>query len=135
MDSIDRSDSHLPARFSTASQSLPALGPVFTGDLATTPSSQINSRTILRGLTRYWWLILGLWLGVSTPIVFAIYRFVEPTYEAFSTLRIEPTQARLLETNQDSTESRSVIHFLQTQANLLTTDNVLNAAIANSNGR
>jgi polysaccharide biosynthesis transport protein len=133
MDTIDRSDSNLPARFPTASQSLPALGPVFTGDLATTPSSQINSRTILRGLTRHWLLILALWLGVSTPIVIAIYRFVEPTYEAFSTLRIEPTQARLLETTQDNGESRSVIHFLQTQASLLTTDNVLNAAIANPN--
>ena len=133
MDTIDRSDSNLPARFPTASQSLPALGPVFTGDLAVTPSPQIKSRTILRGLTRYWWLILLLWLGVSAPIVFAIYRFVEPTFEAFSILRLEPTQARLFETNQDSSESRSIIHFLQTQANLLTTDNVLNAAIANPN--
>ena len=90
---------------------LPALGPVFTGDLATTSSPQINSRTILRGLTRHWWQILLLWLLVSVPIVFAIYRFVEPTYEAFSILHIEPTQARLFEASQDDGESRSISIF------------------------
>ena len=133
MDTIDRSGSNLPARFPTASQSLPALGPVFTGDLATPSSPQINSRTILRGLTRHWGKILLLWLLVSGPIVFAIYRFVEPTYEAVSTLRIASTQTKLFEASRDDGESRSISHFIQTQAVLLTSDIVLDAAVANPN--
>ncbi len=74
-----------------------------------------------------------LWLVASFPILFVIYRFVEPTYEAFSILRIEPKQARLLEMTDENVDLTKVTQFLKTQANLLTTDNVLNAAIVNPN--
>ena len=50
---------------------------------------------ILRGLSRHWWRILGLWLVMSAPIVFLIYLFIQPTYEASSLLRIEPAQPDL----------------------------------------
>ena len=129
MDSIDRSDSNLPARFPTASHSLPALGPVFAGDLATTPSPQINSRTILRGLTRHWWQILLFWLVVSAPIVFAIYRSSSRLTKLSAhcaSSRRNPVSSKRPE-RQCRVEVRH--HFLQTQANLLTTDKVLTAAI------
>ena len=129
MDTIDRSDSNLPAPFPTASSSLQALGPVFNGDLATTQSSQVNSRTILRGLTRHWWQILVLWLIVSAPIVYAIKLLVKPTYEASSTLRIQPTKPSMYEMPHENSEMRSVLPYLQTQANLFTTDKVLDIAL------
>ena len=91
MDTIDRSDSHLPAKFPTPLSSQPALIPAFPSDLATTSGPQINSKVILRGLSRHWWRIVLLSLVVSAPIFFLIWKFVKPTYEAFSVLRIEPT--------------------------------------------
>jgi polysaccharide biosynthesis transport protein len=134
MDTIDRSSSNLPAPYSAAlSASLPALGPAFSGELATTSSPQINSRTLLRGLTRHWWKILVLWVCVAVPIILAIYRFVEPTYEAVSTLLVEPNQTNMYEAiRHQNADLRTVTPYLQTQKNLLTSDKVLNDALADS---
>ena len=130
MDTIDRLDSNLPAPFPAALSSLPALSPVFPGDLATTSSPQINSRTILRGLTRHWWQILSLWLIVSAPIVYVISLLVKPTYEAYSILRIEPTQPDIFASiRHDNPERGSIVSYLQTQTNLLTSDRVLESAM------
>jgi uncharacterized protein involved in exopolysaccharide biosynthesis len=46
---------------------------------------------LLRQLLRRWWVITLLWLVVSVAIDYAIYVLNAPTYEAFGTLRIEPT--------------------------------------------
>ena len=54
---------------------------------------------ILRGLTRHWWQVLLLWLAVSAPIVFPISKFIEPTYEASSLLKIEPLALELFNLN------------------------------------
>ena len=62
---------------------------------AAPPSSPINSKQLLRGLVRNWWRILLLWLVVSAPLIYLIYRFVEPTYQAYSLLRIESNQPEL----------------------------------------
>ena len=40
-------------------------------------------------------LILGLWIVISAPLVYVVYMRIEPRYEAFSTLRIEPTKPEL----------------------------------------
>jgi polysaccharide biosynthesis transport protein len=98
--------------------------------LATTSSPQINSRTLLRGLTRHWWKILLLWLIVAAPIIFVIFRFVEPTYEAVSTLLVEPNRTNMYEAIQhQNADLRTVQPYLKTQASLLTSDQVLNSAI------
>ena len=95
MDTIDRSNTNLPARFPVALSPLRDLTPGLPSDQAATPALQINPRVILRGLTRHWWRILGLWLVVSAPIAFLIYMFIEPTYEASSLLRIEPAMPEI----------------------------------------
>jgi polysaccharide biosynthesis transport protein len=130
MDTIDRSESNLPSPFPVAPSPLPALAPVFSGDLATTSSPQINSRAVLRGLTRYWWQILLVWVVLSAPAVYLIFRFVEPTYEASSTLLIEPVQREIFTPTREMVESRAVIPYLWTQTRLITTDRVLGDAIA-----
>jgi capsular exopolysaccharide synthesis family protein len=72
-------------------------------------------------------------LVISAPIVYAIRLLVEPTFEAYSILRIEPTKTDIFAPiGHDHAETRSVVSYLQTQANLLTSDRVLNAAIADS---
>jgi polysaccharide biosynthesis transport protein len=129
MDTTDRSDSRLPAPFRAASPVLPK--PVVDRDLAITPSPQFDSRIIIRGLVRYWWCILGLWVLVSAPIVYLIYAAVEPTYEAISRIRIEPAQHTLYDPiNPGATDLRSYEPYLQTQVELMMSDQVLNRAIA-----
>ena len=131
MDTIDRSESNLPSPFPVAPSPLPALAPVFSGDLATTSSPQINSRALLRGLIRHWLLILLVWIGLSVPVVYLIHSYVEPTFEAFSILRIESVQHDIFAAaKQDLIESRPVTPYLTTQTNLITSDRVLGVAIA-----
>ena len=90
MDTIDRSDSNVPARFNSNFLRAPVPIPVPPRELATPSTSQLNPQLILRGLNRHWWRILLLWLVVSTPMAYLIYTLIEPTYEAFSLLHVEP---------------------------------------------
>ena len=60
-----------------------------------TTSALIDSRHPLQRLARNWWRILLIWLVVSSPLVYLIYRLVEPTYQAESLLRIESNQPDL----------------------------------------
>ena len=130
MDTIDRSDSsNLPSPFHAVPTPLPALPPGFSGDLATAPTAQINSKTLLRGLTRHWWLILLVWLCLSLPAMYLIHHLVEPTYEASSILRITPTSWTLYEPSEQS-DFKGAAPYLQTQVGLITSDRVLGAAIA-----
>jgi len=132
MDTIDRFDSNLPVPFPAASPSPSGLAPAFSRDLATTPSFNVSARVILRGLTRHWWHILLLWSVVFTPVGYLIYRSIEPTYEAFSTLRVEPTQPEIFGSIKTGlVESRSVATYLETQVNLITSDRVLKEVVAN----
>ena len=60
-----------------------------------------------------------------------IYQFVAPTYEAFSVLRIEPVQPETLHARrQDYVDSRGIGPYLQTQVNLITSNRVLEPAVA-----
>ncbi|MFI5458447.1 MAG: polysaccharide biosynthesis tyrosine autokinase [Isosphaerales bacterium] len=132
MDTIDRFDSNLPVPFSAASSLPSGLVPAFSRDLATTPSFRVNQRVILRGLTRHWWHILLLWLGVSLPVAYLISQLVGPTYVAFSTLRVEAKEPTIFAPGrQDFSDSRSVGSYLQTQVNLITSDRVLGQVVAN----
>ena len=65
MDTIDRSDSKLPARFSLNPSLLQA--PMVPQELATSlapqATPQITPQIVLRGLIRNWWRILGALAG------------------------------------------------------------------------
>jgi hypothetical protein len=61
MDTIDRPDSNVPARYPGDSSRVPA--PIFapTRDLAVAPQSstpQVTPRILIRGLSRHWWRII-----------------------------------------------------------------------------
>ena len=96
MDTMDSTDANLPARLPAASSRLPAQVTATHRELAAAPPpSPINSRLLVRGLVRNWWRILLFWLIVSVPLVYLVYVMIEPSYEAFSTLRIEPSKPEL----------------------------------------
>lgn len=130
MDTIDRSSTNLPARYPVASLAVRDLTPGLPANEVGTPAVQINPRVILRVLGRHWWRILALWLMVSAPIAFAIYTFVQPTYEAVSLLRIEPAVPDLLNPITRSPDETQNSTYLKTQVGLVTSAKVLNPAIA-----
>jgi uncharacterized protein involved in exopolysaccharide biosynthesis len=85
--------------------------------------------SIIGGLARQWWRILLAWLVITTPLVYAIYLMVEPIYEATSLLRAEPTQPDLYGPTLYGTRV-DVKPYLLTQVQLITSDGVLDAALA-----
>jgi succinoglycan biosynthesis transport protein ExoP len=132
MDTIDNSRSNLPAQLSAPLSLKPLSVPPLSGELATASMPQINSQVLLRGLTRHWHWILLLWLVISVPVIYLISVNVVPTYEAFSTIRIEPTQPELFSPAHNSfVESRAVRPYLETQVNVMVSNHVLEQAVAN----
>jgi succinoglycan biosynthesis transport protein ExoP len=130
MDTIDRPDSNVPARYAGDSPRLPASIAASSRDLsvASPPTSpQVTPRILMRGLSRHWLRIALLWLVVSTPLAYLIYTMVEPTYEARSLLRAEPTYTAIYGPTMRDSGSKL---YLLTQVQLMTSDSVLEAALA-----
>jgi capsular exopolysaccharide synthesis family protein len=131
MDTIDRSHSNLPAPFSAPLVPAPALTPALPADPGATPTIQISPKVLLRGVTRHWWRILLLWLFVSAPIAFAIFQYIQPTFEAFSLLRIEPAAPELFQPIKGSSGDGRSYTYLQTQTELIASPPVLVPVVAN----
>src|SRR5579885_2241880 len=132
MDTIDRPDSNVPARYPADSPQMPAPIGAASRDLAVAAPapSPVTPQVILRGLSRHWWRIMLFWLVLSTPLAFAIYALVEPTYEASSLLRTEPSPIDLYNTGQRSAGVGEVRPYLETQVRLIQSDRVLDGAIS-----
>jgi capsular exopolysaccharide synthesis family protein len=84
----------------------------------------------MRGLIRNWWQILLLWLVVSVPLVYLIYLFILPSYEAFSLLRVEPSAPILFAQSSTRDTAATAMPYLQTQVQLIKSDLVLSDAVA-----
>ena len=87
--------------------------------------------SLLRRLIRRSWQIILLWLVVSALSLCLMLMFFPPTYEAFSLLRVEPSTLNLFapSTHQDNPPTH--LPYLQTQAQLIRSDQVLGMAVAN----
>jgi uncharacterized protein involved in exopolysaccharide biosynthesis len=95
------------------------------------PARRIGLRSIVRGLARRWWKILLLWVVVYAPLAYLVMTFVQPTYEAFSLLEVQPAQLDLFKSGLPGTPSlTSILPYLQTQVELITSDPVLDLAIS-----
>jgi polysaccharide biosynthesis transport protein len=130
MDTIDRSNTNLPAPVPTNLSLYRDLTPALPFDQAGPPGLQINPKVILRGLSRHWWKILLLWLVVSIPTVFLIHGVIQPTYEASSLLKIEPVDPQLFSSlNRGENQSAT---YLRTEVAVLTSDKVLEPTVANA---
>jgi succinoglycan biosynthesis transport protein ExoP len=129
MDTIDRSNTNLPAPVPTNLSLQRDLTLALPIDQAGAPGLQVNPRVILRGLTRHWWKILLLSLTVSAPIIFSVYQFIEPTFEASSLLHIEPLAPELFTFNKTGESQGST--YLKTEVTVLTSDKVLEPTVAN----
>jgi hypothetical protein len=93
--------------------------------------TQVGSRSILRRLAGHWRGILLLWLALAVPVVYLIYTFVEPTYEAFSLLQVQPTRTQLFGPDLHDGMDKSIAQpYLETQIQLIGSDKVLDGALA-----
>ncbi len=131
MDTNDRNEANLPARVSSIMPPAVAWDP---GRYDQPGGSQtISPKVLARGIGRHWWRILLLWLIVSAPAAYLLYAFVEPTYEAYSVLRIEPSNTEVFGPLRGGlVDFRGVEPYLKTQVNMITSDLVLKKAIANA---
>lgn len=135
MDTSDRRDPNLPARLPSAhplppAPSIASDGGVPAWDVAgASPTAQISPRSILRGLARNWWKILGLWALLSTPLLYLIYTKVEPSYTAYSLLLAEPTQPYLYNDARGG-GNQEINRYISTQIQTILSDRVLDAALA-----
>jgi polysaccharide biosynthesis transport protein len=134
MDTIDRPDPNVPARFPADSSRVPAPVAAMSRELAVAPPTapQITPRVLLRGLSRHWWRIALCWLVLSAPLACVIYAWVEPTFDAVSLLRVEPTPQHLFGPELHGATERAEVNkpYLQTQVTLIKSDRVLDAALA-----
>jgi polysaccharide biosynthesis transport protein len=132
MDTIDRPDSNVPARYAGESPRMPVPISAPSRDMAVAPQPsmpQVTPRILIRGLSRHWWRIMLFWLVVSAPLAYLIYAMVEPTFEATSLLLAEPTQPEIYGPSMGGTRG-DVKAFLLTQVQLITSNTVLDAALA-----
>ncbi len=103
-------------------------------DAGRKPAPRTGRRSIIGGLARQWWQILLAWLVVSTPLAFVVYSMVEPTYEATASSAAVPSRCihrhlRLQGALQNPGRG-DVKPYLLTQVQLITSDGVLDAALA-----
>lgn len=128
MDTNDRIDSNLPVRI-----------PVGVPPAAATAPSRYDSgggvsispKVLGRGLVRHGWRILALWLLVSVPAAYLLYTLVEPTYEAYSVIRIDGSQTELYGPLRGGmVEIRGMEPYLRTQVSMIKSDLVLKMAVS-----
>ena len=119
---MDTRDS-LPIR-STTSVPRPSIPAGSTPEKAAT-ASKISGRLILRGLARYWWQVLIVWLIACGSLGGAIFLKLKPSYEAAALLRVEPGVTDLFGV---LSARGDMLTFIETQVNLIRSTNVLAAA-------
>jgi capsular exopolysaccharide synthesis family protein len=87
--------------------------------------------SILRGLLRNWWKILGLWLIASAPLLYAIHKQVKPKYTAYSRILIQPTQPELFGGGGNGRGDDRIV-AIETEIGRMKTDRVLDTALADA---
>jgi succinoglycan biosynthesis transport protein ExoP len=130
MDTFDSHRSNVPARLAAQRPVVPATIR-HAGDLQESAMpSPITLRVALRGVRRYWWMILMLWVVGSTGIGIVIYKMekFQPTYKASSLLRVDDLGADLYGVRGGGEQMDT---FLATQVQLITSPNVLTTAGTN----
>ncbi len=91
----------------------------------------VGPQSIARRLAGQWRRILLLWLVLATPAAYLIYTLLPPTYEAFSLLQVQPSRPDLFAPGLPDNADRVIGQpYLETQVKLLTSDMVLDAALA-----
>ncbi len=88
-----------------------------------------SPKVILHALRRHWWQILLLWAAASAAAVTLVYYKVKPSFEATALLKVEPVSRQI--TSVQTITASDFERFLQTQVHLISSPDVLSAALHN----
>jgi len=126
MDTFDSPRSSVPARLPGHRVTPPAQR--FNADQNDSAPSPISLQVAVRGVKRYWWLVLALWAVGSAGVGAGIYLKVKPSYRAASLLRVSPSETDLYNVRS---QGELLEQVMNTQVSLITSPNVLAAAGTN----
>lgn len=87
----------------------------------------VSLAQLIRGALRWWWQGLLVGIVISAGLCIAIQYLIKPTYETSSLLRVEPSSQQLFGNALGS--DNSYLNFMETQVQLITSSNVLAAAV------
>ena len=105
--------------------------PFYAADQAAAPPGRF--RRLFRRLTRNAGRILLLWLVISSVIVYGIYRLVEPTYQAYSMIKVESYEPELFGDSLMARDgSSSPLIYLQSEIESIRSNPVLDLALSDS---
>ncbi len=94
---------------------------------AASPARKVTARLALRALRRHWWQALLLWLAGSSGLMALAYFKVKPSYDAFSTIKVDPGDRGLFRENNAAIDFEV---FKETQVKRITNPNVIATALA-----
>ena len=131
MSQADRNPRSIPARPSDLipAPKLPA-PPEFddsTFDPPERPVRKLSIKLVWRAFRRHWWQALLVWIIGSTSLMALAYYKVKPTYDAFSTIKIDPGDRGLFRENSATIDFEV---FKETQVKRVTNPNVISTALA-----
>ena len=130
----DRSPRSIPARASdlVPAQAPPPVPPVVDGPPALEPSGPrargLSAGLAWRAFRRHWWQALLLWAAGSSALMALAYREIKPSYDASSTIKVEPGGRGISPEGGRPVEDFEV--FKETQARRVANPNVIAAALA-----
>ena len=132
MSSADRSPRTVPAR---PADLIPApVAPLHrpepddqSFEAPTSNSRRLSLGLVWRAWRRHWWQALLIWLATSTGLMALAYYKVKPTYDAFSTIKVDPGDRGLFRENSATVDFEV---FKETQVKRVTNPNVINTALA-----
>jgi polysaccharide biosynthesis transport protein len=130
MSRADRGPRSIPSRMSELIPSPPQSQPAparFDASKAATPARKLSARMVWRAFRRHWWQAVLLWLAGTSGLVALAYCHVKPTYDAFSTIKVDPGDRGLFRENSAAVDFEI---FKETQVRRVTNPNVIATALA-----
>ena len=131
MSQADRGPRSIPARASDLIPAAPQPSPPRFGPSRppgdATPARKVSARLVWRAARRHWWQALLLWLAGTSGLVALAYCHVKPTYDAFSTIKVDPGDRALFRETGAAVDFEV---FKETQVKRVTNPNVIATALA-----
>ncbi|CAN5913702.1 N/A [soil metagenome] len=98
-------------------------------EAAAEPARVLGPRTAWRAVRRHWWQILLLWMAGSAAALALVHARVKPKYESFALLQVEATSPAPFGPSPTSGGPTTATTLMETQVRLITTHDVLGAAL------
>ncbi|WP_435011793.1 polysaccharide biosynthesis tyrosine autokinase (plasmid) [Tundrisphaera lichenicola] len=127
MDTFDTPRSSVPARMASQRPIVPVTIRNSGGLPEVATASPLSVRVAVRGVRRYWWLVLMLWVVGSAGVCAAVYKLVKPKYKAVSLIQVSEMADDLYGVRGNNEQLTT---FLNTQVQLIKSPGVLQAAAA-----